>query len=181
MRTFVALIHYPVHNRGGERVASAVTHSDVHDIARTARAYGLAGYYLVHPVEAQRRLVAQILRHWEEAADLGAHRRQEALLLVRLVPDLATARGEIARACGAPPFVVATSAVSRSGSIDVGELRVRSGSRPLLVLFGTGWGLCPEVFAEVDATLDPIDLGTGYNHLPVRAAVAIVLDRLLGR
>ncbi|MEK6608730.1 MAG: RNA methyltransferase [Myxococcota bacterium] len=179
-RTFVALVHGPVWNRNHERIASAVTHLDLHDIARTARTYGLGGYLLCHPVAAQRELVARILAHWNETENLSAHRRREALRLVRLAPDLEAARATVAEACGEPPFVLATSAASRPGAVGFREVAGHVGARPLLLAFGTGWGMCDEVFDRVDATLESIDVGSGYNHLPVRVAVAIVLDRLLG-
>ena len=44
---------------------------------------------------------------------------------------------------------------------------------PYLILFGTGWGLTSEI-------LEPIRGKTKYNHLCVRSAVSIILDRLLG-
>ncbi len=50
---------------------------------------------------------------------------------------------------------------------------------PFLILFGTGWGLTQEVKNRSDYILAPIK-GKGYNHLSVRSAVAIILDRLLG-
>jgi hypothetical protein len=50
---------------------------------------------------------------------------------------------------------------------------------PFLMLFGTGWGLTREVKDGSDYVLAPIE-GKGYNHLSVRSAVAIILDRLLG-
>ncbi len=50
---------------------------------------------------------------------------------------------------------------------------------PLFLLFGTGWGLTQEVKDSSDYVLAPIE-GKGYNHLSVRSAVAIILDRLLG-
>jgi hypothetical protein len=53
------------------------------------------------------------------------------------------------------------------------------GSRPVLLVFGTAWGLAPEVMATADFRLAPIK-GTGtYNHLAVRSAVSIILDRVL--
>ena len=51
-------------------------------------------------------------------------------------------------------------------------------NRPVMILFGTGWGFRPEVFDNVDYVLEPI-LGAGdFNHLSVRSAVAILLDRI---
>ena len=52
----------------------------------------------------------------------------------------------------------------------------------MLVVFGTGWGLAPNVIEGADLLLEPIRAERGeYNHLSVRAACAIALDRLLGR
>jgi hypothetical protein len=50
---------------------------------------------------------------------------------------------------------------------------------PHVLLFGTGWGLTREFLASCDYMLKPIEGLGGYNHLPVRSAVAIILDRLL--
>ena len=52
----------------------------------------------------------------------------------------------------------------------------------MLLVFGTGWGLAGEVIAGADALLEPVRAreATGYNHLSVRAACAILLDRLRG-
>ena len=52
--------------------------------------------------------------------------------------------------------------------------------KPYLLLFGTGWGLTDEVMAMSDYILEPIRANSKYNHLSVRAAVAIILDRLFG-
>lgn len=50
----------------------------------------------------------------------------------------------------------------------------------LLLVFGTSWGLAPDVHTHADAQLPPI-VGRGdYNHLSVRAACAIIVDRLFG-
>ena len=49
-----------------------------------------------------------------------------------------------------------------------------------LLVFGTGWGLSPEFVEKADYILDPICGPTDYNHLSVRAAAAVVLDRLMG-
>ena len=59
-----------------------------------------------------------------------------------------------------------------------GEIKT---GKPILLLFGTGWGLEKSILNEADYVLDPIGGIGEYNHLPVRAAIAIVLDRLLAR
>jgi hypothetical protein len=178
-RTYVALLHHPVYDRNRRIVTSAVSNLDIHDIARTARTYGLGGYYLCTPVEAQRQHVANVLLHWERTPSLSGMRRNEALALVRIVPRLDDALADIRGACGGRPYVIATGAARRPGAVGPEEVRRRE-ELALLVCFGTGWGLCDEVFGAVDAVLEPIDPGSGYNHLPVRAAVAVVLERLLG-
>ena len=58
--------------------------------------------------------------------------------------------------------------------------RLASETRPVLLLFGTGWGLAPEVLDACDWVLEPVRSPTGYNHLSVRSAASIVVDRLWG-
>ena len=62
------------------------------------------------------------------------------------------------------------------------RLRLARSERPVLILFGTGWGLAGEIVAAADVRLEPIRAtpDEGYNHLSVRAACAITLDRLRG-
>ena len=65
---YCALVHYPVRDRAGDTVTTAVTTLDVHDIARSGRTYGLRGYYVVTPIEAQHALTRRILEHWDSGA-----------------------------------------------------------------------------------------------------------------
>jgi len=76
---------------------------------------------------------------------------------------------------------VATGASPYPGSVTFQFLkeRLEAPDTPYLMLFGTGWGLTQEVKDSSDHVLAPIE-GKGYNHLSVRSAVAIILDRLLG-
>jgi hypothetical protein len=53
--------------------------------------------------------------------------------------------------------------------------------QPLFVLFGTAWGLDEEILTKSDYLLDPIESDAGYNHLSVRSAAAIIMDRLAGK
>jgi len=46
--------------------------------------------------------------------------------------------------------------------------------------FGTGRGRAREVLQESDYILAPIEGVLDYNHLSVRSAAAIVLDRMMG-
>ena len=180
----IALIHYPVYDKNRRVVATAVTNLDLHDIARAARTFGLFRYYVVTPVAEQRELAKRIGSHWREG--LGATynpKRKAALELMRIVHSLEAALGEIERESGKPAKIVATGAQERSGSISCAFLAelVKDASQPYLLLLGTGWGLADEVFERADFVLDPIRGEGEYNHLSVRSAAAIILDRLLGQ
>ena len=184
-RTYVALVHHPVLDKEGQQVTTAVTNLDIHDIARASRTFGLAGYYVVTPITAQRELVAQIVGHWTRGAGREHNdKRTDALSLVTIVPSIEDAIADVT-AQGGRPFVVATGARRRGASTGYGELRAArlTQDTPMLVVFGTGWGLAEPVFAGADCVLAPIagpDPNDHYNHLSVRSAVAIVLDRLFG-
>ena len=52
---------------------------------------------------------------------------------------------------------------------------------PLVLVFGTAWGLTEDFIETADYVLEPLSGGTDYNHLPVRSAAAVILDRLVGR
>ncbi|MFH7325508.1 RNA methyltransferase [Desulfurivibrio sp. C05AmB] len=176
----VALVHYPVLNRQGEVIGSAVTNLDIHDIARTARTYGVRRYYLVTPYEDQQRLVAELLAHWLTGRGGKLNpARKTALELVRVVPDLAALYEQVSAARAQRPLILATSARDQAARMDYGQARQQLAvGKPALILLGTAWGLAPAALAGVDAFLPPISGGGDYNHLPVRAAAAITLDRL---
>jgi hypothetical protein len=181
----VALVHHPVCDRAGKTVTTSVTNLDIHDIARAARTYGVRQYFLVTPIEAQRMLVERIVSHWKTGA--SAERipeRGQALSLVSVVSTVQDAKDAIESALGQPPFVVATAARALGRpTLPFAEARARiegaEPDRPWLLLFGTGWGLAGEVLDGVDALLPPLSGPSDYNHLSVRAAAAIVMDRLL--
>jgi len=81
---------------------------------------------------------------------------------------------------GETPRLVVTSAKSGPARTSYAEeaARLQSSSQPTLLLFGTGHGLSDRVLQRADAFLEPIQGPTDFNHLSVRAAVAISLDRL---
>ena len=65
------------------------------------------------------------------------------------------------------------------GFQDLRELIFSDEQKPYLLLLGTGWGLAKEVMESADYRLKPVSGYTNYNHLSVRSAAAIMLDRLL--
>lgn len=182
-RTWVALCHHPVLNREGRVVATAITNLDLHDIARASRTYGLAGYLVITPVERQRLLAERIVSHWHgEGLDPRTAHRASAIALIRVVPDLDGAVAEVSARHGVAPLVVATTA--RPCPTAVPEARFlaerTADPRPVLLLFGTGWGLAEAALARAEIRLPAILGPSDYNHLSVRSAVSIYLDRLFG-
>ena len=186
MTVYCALVHHPVRDRDGATVTAAVTNIDVHDIARSAHTFGLSGMFVVTPIDAQRALVARILEHWNNGA--GKRRmphRSEALAICRPASSLAEALAEISARHGKPARVIATAARAHDSATltrfsDVRAQLTAAGERPWLIVFGTGHGLADEVLDRADVLLEPISGVAGYNHLSVRAAAAIVFDRLFG-
>ena len=179
---YIALLHHPVYNKSGEVITTAVTNLDIHDLARTARTYGLAGYFVVNPMPAQRELAGRIIGHWVKGFGSEYNpNRGEALGIIKVVPELEDAVREIEGVHGVRPRLIVTAARRFEGSVGYGYMRERlSEGGPFIVAFGTGWGLTEDFVATADYLLDPIDGHSGYNHLSVRAASAIILDRLLG-
>ncbi len=183
IRLDVALVHYPVLNRRGETIGSAVTNLDLHDIARAGRTFGITTYWVVTPFAGQQELAARIVGHWTAGYGGTANPdRRDALALVRICCDLDEVMERMTRRWGRRPLVLATCARPGDRSMTYGRARERlETGMPVLVLFGTAWGLAPEVLHRVDALLPPICGPGEYNHLSVRSAASIVLDRLLGR
>jgi tRNA (guanine37-N1)-methyltransferase len=77
------------------------------------------------------------------------------------------------------PLVISTTARQMNHQISLPEIAGKvSRTQPLLLLFGTGFGLTDDVHASADLILKPVQGLTEYNHLSVRSAVAIILDRI---
>jgi hypothetical protein len=180
---YLALLHHPVYDKNGAVVTTAVTNMDVHDFGRLARTYGVRAFYVATPVPTLRRLVERIMRHWETGPGSTYNvTRKEALALARLVPDLDAAIADIERETGVLPRLVATSARPGGRRLGFAELCRRLGNdpHPVLLVFGTGWGLTEEILARVDDVLEPVRGPGDWNHLSVRSAAAVILDRLCG-
>lgn len=177
----IALLHHPVLGRKGEVIGSAVTNLDLHDIARTARTYGVGNYYIVTPYEDQQSLVKEILEHWQNGHGATYNpARKEAFGLVKIARSLDEVIEMITKS-RQKPVMVTTSAKAQPGSISYEESRDRiARGEQTLIIFGTAHGLAPEITNRADYSLPAINGPTPYNHLSVRAAVAIICDRLLG-
>ncbi|MEA5114654.1 MAG: RNA methyltransferase [Geobacteraceae bacterium] len=182
-RVAIALLHYPVYDKNHRVVATAVTNLDIHDIARTARTFGLARYYVVTPVPEQQELSRRIVRHWREGWGAGYNpKRKAALDLVSIVTTLDEAVRGLEKEFGGPVITVATGAGGAPNSVSYAGLgdMIKGEDARFLILLGTGWGLTPEVMDRADYILAPVTGSGSYNHLAVRSAAAIIIDRLLG-
>jgi hypothetical protein len=185
-RLAIALLHYPVLDGQGAIVTTAVTNLDVHDLSRSARTYGCSDYFVVHPIAAQRELVERIRSHWTDGSSgKRIPDRKEALSVLRVVPSLDDATEALGGRANVELWATAARRLETPARVlSFPEARREfegHGDKSVLVLFGTGWGLASGVLSLVDALLEPIAAATdGYNHLSVRAACAIALDRLRG-
>ncbi|MFZ7104525.1 MAG: RNA methyltransferase [Peptococcaceae bacterium] len=182
---FLGLVHYPVYNKNMEVIATSITNMDVHDIARTATTYGIEKYFLVHPLETQHEITQEILKYWQEGYG-GVYNpdRKKALKLVAIKHSIADVLNEIKSQYTGQIKIIVTDARKYDHSIDYLTLKEKINHSPeninYLILFGTGWGLNKDVLESADYRLLPIYGKGDYNHLSVRSAVAIILDRLCG-
>jgi hypothetical protein len=104
-------------------------------------------------------------------------------LNVQLAGSLDAVIAQIEEKEGKKPLVVATSARLTEAQSVVSffdQKTVWKQDRPVLMLFGTGQGLAQPVIDRCDFLLLPVQGFADFNHLSVRSAVAIVLDRWLG-
>ena len=180
----LALVHWPVLDRSKRVVCTNVTNFDVHDIARVSQSYGLEHYFIVNRMKEQLMFVSRMLDHWRVGTGSKYNpMRKTALSKVQGVEYLeqAIASFEV------KPWVLATSAreiqgLPRHSFREVRETIQNGLDKPLLLVFGTGFGLDQAVFDQCDGLIEPIRGAPpkDYRHLSVRSAVSICLDRLLG-
>jgi hypothetical protein len=173
----IALVHYPVLDAKGSVAVSTLTTIDVHDLARSAKTFGCEHFYIVHPIEAQRGLARRIIDHWTDGS--SAKRipdRKNALAITRIVETI----DDATNACGEGTEIWATAArsVGTPTSFRAARETIGRDGPPVLLVFGTSWGLAPEVIERASVLLEPIIGPSDFNHLSVRAACAIALDRL---
>ncbi len=180
---YLVLLHYPMYDKDHRVVTTSITNMDIHDIARSARTYGVKRFFVATPVRTLHALAEKILDHWQHGyGSTYNETRKEALTLVTLTTDLDSTIQEVEKEEGTRPIVVVTSARPGGELFSFAEIRrmVEKEPRPFLFLLGTGWGLTEEVLSRADWALEPIRGVEEYNHLSVRSAAAILLDRLRG-
>jgi hypothetical protein len=179
----VALVHFPVYNKTRQVVATSLTTLNLHDLARLTVTYGTQGCYVVTPLQRQQELAKHVIAHWTHGYGAVYNpTRAEALHHLQIVDSLEALKQDILQRWGAMPRYIATDARPFPGRISYAALRkILWGHEAIfLLLLGTGWGLSEELIRRCEYILDPIYGPTSYNHLPVRVAAGIMLDRLLG-
>lgn len=181
-KVYIALVHYPAYNSRLEVVSTAFKSIDAHDISRDATTYGVRKFYLINPVEEQRRLAGRLVDHWVEGEGKNFNEtKSKAFGIISIISTIEEAIGQIEEIEGKKPKIVATDARFSDDMTGYRTLREKifENEEPFLILFGTGSGLTLETIKAADYVLRPISGYSEFNHLSVRSATAIVLDRLL--
>lgn len=200
---YLALVHYPVLDKDQKNVAVSLTNLDIHDISRSSRTYGLGRFFIVTPLEDQKFVLDKVLEHWVQGAGGQSNPdRKEALSRVTAVNALEDLVKLLEEKHGSRPLLWGSSAdYNRAGGAGAPKRRGRrpkrqedfSGriisfdearkilyTRPAVLLLGTGHGLAPEIIEQCDHLLPPLRRFADYNHLSVRSAGTVILDRILG-
>ncbi|HNV05459.1 MAG TPA: RNA methyltransferase [Petrotogaceae bacterium] len=182
-KIYVALIHYPILGRENQIISTAITNFDIHDIARSCRTYNVKNFYIVCNLPAQKEIAKNVLKYWIEGFGKQYNpNRNDALSIARLKSYYEDVLQDIRSIEGKDPKVVFTSAKPRENIVSYPQMShiIRTEESPLLILFGTGWGMPEEIRETCSYELEPIRGFSDFNHLSVRAAAAITLDRLIG-
>ena len=145
--------------------------------------FGIELCYIVTPLPKQRQIMEKLIHHWEHGYGAKYNPiRSAALKKVRIKNDMNEMLEEIKQ--DGEPIIIGTSSLERGHKIiGYGELSQWTGNseRPFLMLFGTGWGLTDETIDLCEKMLPPVKGAGEYNHLSLRVAVGIILDRIFGR
>jgi hypothetical protein len=178
---YMALVHFPVMNKNDKPIGSALTTIDLHDIARASITFGVRGFYVITPYEDQATLANQVIEHWTKGVGGKLNPfRKKALELIRVSKTIEDAVASIEQERKESVVKIATSARQTPGSITIKALREKLEEKASHVLiFGTAWGLADELIDTCDFILDPIFGSQDYNHLSVRSAASIYLDRII--
>jgi hypothetical protein len=98
---------------------------------------------------------------------------------LRVLPTLDDALADLGP--GSELWVTSASGSGKLLDFQQARAQLSANGAPVLIAFGTGWGLGDAITQRATARLSPIHgrRVDGYNHLSVRAAAAIIFDRLL--
>lgn len=181
----VVLLHESMVDKRGRLVTTSLTLNDIHDFSRSCTTYGVRNVYIAHPSNSIRRLARRFLEHWQTGYGKTYNaNRTEALEETEVVYDLDEAVSRIDARTKKMPKLIATSAKDGPGRVAYSEmtnLMMADLAQPYLLMFGTGWGMSEQLLERADYFIKPILGPVPYNHLSVRSACAITLDRLFGK
>ncbi|MFA6065570.1 MAG: RNA methyltransferase [Candidatus Babeliaceae bacterium] len=181
---YAVLMHSHILLPGGLEGTSSVTSIDMHDIARSAKTYGLKKFFIVTPLEDQKKIVAQLLQFWQQGPGIEYNNhRHEAMNNVVLCSSLEEVIHAISLAEHNDPYLIATSAKKEHSDNNItyyDQDVVWAHEQPVLFVFGTAHGLAPSIIKRCQALLVPLEGLSQFNHLSVRSAVGIIFDRWLG-
>jgi hypothetical protein len=182
MRLYTGLVHYPVYNKNREKIASAVTNLDLHDISRLSRSYGVNRFFAITPLTDQHEFIKSLINHWKTGFGASYNvDRKEAIEVIEITVSIEAAVNTIVDIEGERPITIATCASDVDGSITFSKAKeIINSDKAVFLLFGTAWGLHEDVINSADFVLKAIKGNSGYNHLSVRAAAGIIIDRLTG-
>jgi hypothetical protein len=177
---YLGLVHYPVYNKNHEIVQTSVTNLDIHDIARTALTFGINTFYIITPDATQVAYVTKMVNFWsDDKGEIYNQDRSMALSIIKITSSIESGIDSITTLEGMRPIVISTTARDANGQVSCEHIaEINRENKPLMVLFGTGHGLAPEVHKAADYILKPISGMGNYNHLSVRSAAAIIFDRI---
>ncbi len=178
---YLALVHHPVKNRNQEIIGSALTPIDLHDISRAVMTFGAGGFFVSTPFEDQQKMALQIMAHWTTGVGGKINPdRKAALEKIRIASSFENVLEQVAALTRLPVTRIATSAArhdTRCLSAAGLKARLKEDAAHVIAL-GTAWGLADELIDTCDFILEPIAGAQAYNHLSVRSAASIYLDRI---
>ncbi len=177
---YIALVHHPVYDKERRIISTSITNYDLHDLSRLARTYSLGGFYLITPHQKQIELMEKIKKHWIEGKGKILHpNRGEALKLSvfvhsieEMIEDLETRYRE---------KIITVGTTARENYKYVPPERIRKmlmEQKKVVIIFGTGYGLTDETLKSLDDIIEPIRGVGEFNHLSVRSAASIIIDRI---
>jgi tRNA (guanine37-N1)-methyltransferase len=183
---YIGLLHNDIIVDTNGRVGNtSITTTDIHDIARSSKTFGVKHFFLISNLIDQQKIAQTLLDFWHEGFGVAYNQgRHQALKQTSIIDTLERTVKKIEEIERQKPVLVVTSARNTdTQAISIGyhdQHLLWQTKRPVLLLFGTGKGLAKSVLDQADYILEPIYGFTDFNHLSVRSAVAVVLDRLLG-
>lgn len=182
---YVVIMHSQVIVGDGNKVGhTSVASIDIHDIARSCKTYGIKNFFIVTQLEDQFQIVNTFFNFWHSPKGKNYNlSRYNAIESVILTKSFESVIEQIKQKENSNPIVITTSAKTHGNGTKIdffSQGLVWKENRPVLIVFGTGQGLSNEIMDQSNFILAPVRGLTSYNHLSVRSAAAIILDRWMG-